>query len=289
MTWRPRDPQAVLPRGVQMGVIIGLALFAMIPVLYMVLMSVSPDSEVAAGTLWPTQFELRNYIDIWGTVALATGLSNSLLVALSASVIATVVAVGAAYCLTRFTFIGRRSFLSGLVLLQSLPHALLILPLFVVFSSVGSYLSVTIVGSKWALVVTYLTFALPLATWVMVTYLRKIPQSLEEAGLVDGLTRFGALRRIIVPLSWPGMVVALVFSFLLGWNDVLFATVLTRPETRTAAVELQVFGASVEGGAIPLYGQLMGASVVCAIPVVALYLIFQRYLVGGLTSGGVKG
>ncbi|MGH3324179.1 MAG: carbohydrate ABC transporter permease, partial [Streptomyces sp.] len=190
---------------------------------------------------------------------------------------------------TRFTFIGRRSFLSGLVLLQSLPHALLILPLFVVFSSVGSYLSVIIVGSKWALVVTYLTFALPLATWVMVTYLRKIPQSLEEAGLVDGLTRFGALRRIIVPLSWPGMVVALVFSFLLGWNDVLFATVLTRPETRTAAVELQVFGASVEGGAIPLYGQLMGASVVCAIPVVALYLIFQRYLVGGLTSGGVKG
>ncbi|MGH3324674.1 MAG: carbohydrate ABC transporter permease, partial [Streptomyces sp.] len=133
-----------------MGVIIGLALFAMIPVLYMVLMSVSPDSEVAAGTLWPTQFELRNYIDIWGTVALATGLSNSLLVALSASVIATVVAVGAAYCLTRFTFIGRRSFLSGLVLLQSLPHALLILPLFVVFSSVGSYLSVTIVGSQWA-------------------------------------------------------------------------------------------------------------------------------------------
>lgn len=289
MTWRPRDPQALLPRRLQAAVIIGLVLFAAVPVLFMVLMSVTPDTEVAAGTLWPTRFELHNYLDIWETVSLADGLLNSLVVSLAAAAVATVLAVGAAYCLTRFTFVGRRPFLAGLVLLQSLPGALLILPLFVVFSSMGTALGVMIVGSRLAMVVTYLTFALPLATWVMVTYLRKLPQSLEEAGLVDGLTRFGALRRIILPLSWPGMVVALVFSFLLGWNDVLFATVLTRPETRTVAIELQVFGQSVEGGSVPLYGQLMGASVVCAIPVVALYLVFQRYLVGGLTSGGVKG
>lgn len=289
MTWRPRDPQALLPRRLQAAVITGLVLFAAVPVLFMVLMSVTPDTEVAGGTLWPTTFELHNYLDIWETVSLADGLVNSLVVSLAAAVVATVLAVGAAYCLTRFTFIGRRPFLAGMVLLQSLPGALLILPLFVVFSSLGSALGVMIVGTRLAMVITYLTFALPLATWVMVTYLRKLPQSLEEAGLVDGLTRFGALRRIILPLSWPGMVVALVFSFLLGWNDVLFASVLTRPETRTVAIELQVFGQSVEGGSVPLYGQLMGASVVCAIPVVALYLVFQRYLVGGLTSGGVKG
>jgi len=84
-------------------------------------------------------------------------------------------------------------------------------------------------------------------------------------------------------------VVALVFSFLIGWNDVVFASVLTHPDTRTAAVQLQVFGLSLEGGALPLYGQLMGASVVCSVPVVALYLVFQRYLVSGLTAGGVKG
>jgi multiple sugar transport system permease protein len=96
------------------------------------------------------------------------------------------------------------------------------------------------------------------------------------------------LRRIIVPLSLPAIVVAGIFAFLLGWNDVLFASVMTNSETRTAAVTLLVFGATQEGGALPVYGQLMAAALVCAAPVVALYLIFQRYLMSGLTSGGVK-
>ena len=96
------------------------------------------------------------------------------------------------------------------------------------------------------------------------------------------------LTRIVVPLSWPGLVVSAIFAFLLGWNDVLFASVMTNADTRTAAVALQVFGATQEGGAIPVYGQMMAASLVCAVPVVVLYLVFQRYLVGGLTAGGVK-
>ena len=207
----------------------------------------------------------------------------------AAAVIATAFAVGAAYCLTRFTFAGRRPYLASLVTLQSVPHVMLLLPLFMVFSSAGTYLGLPLVGTRTAVVITFLTFALPLATWVMVTYLRKIPQTLEEAGLVDGLTRFGTLWRIVLPLSWPGMIVALVFSFLIAWNDVVFVSVLTRPESRTAAVDLQVFSQSAEGGALPLYGQLMGAAVICALPVVILYLSFQRYLVGGLASGGVKG
>jgi trehalose/maltose transport system permease protein len=123
----------------------------------------------------------------------------------------------------------------------------------------------------------------------MVSYLGSIPVDLEEAALVDGATRLQSLWQIIVPLALPGIVVALVFSFLTGWNDVLFASVLTSPETRTVAVQLQVFSSAQEGGELPLYGQLMGASVVSALPVVILYMIFQRYLIGGLTAGGVKG
>jgi len=96
------------------------------------------------------------------------------------------------------------------------------------------------------------------------------------------------LFRIIFPLSLPAIVVAGIFAFLLGWNDVLFASVLTRPDTHTAAVALQVFGASQEGGALPVYSQMMAAALVCAAPVVLLYMMFQRYLVGGLTAGGVK-
>jgi ABC-type glycerol-3-phosphate transport system permease component len=289
MSWRARDPQAILPRGLNAVAICAIAAFALAPVLFMVLMSVTPDAEVAGGSLWPSHLALDNYVQMWSTVPLMSGLVNSITAALTAAVIATAFAVGAAYCLTRFTFVGRRPYLASLVTLQSVPHVMLLLPLFMVFSSAGTYLGLPLVGTRTALVITYLTFALPLATWVMVTYLRKIPESLEEAGLIDGLSRFGTLWRIVVPLSWPGMVVALVFSFLIGWNDVVFASVLTHPDTRTAAVELQVFGLSLEGGALPLYGQLMGASVVCSVPVVALYLVFQRYLVSGLTAGGVKG
>jgi multiple sugar transport system permease protein len=222
-------------------------------------------------------------------VPLARGLVNSLATSLGAAALSTAVAVGAAYCLTRFTFIGRRTFLRGMLGLQTIPSALILLPLFVTFASAKAYLNLTIVGTRSGLLITYLTFALPFAIWLMVTYLRSIPQVLEEAALVDGLTRVGALWRVILPLSLPGIVVSTIFSFLLGWNDVLFASILTRPDTRTAAIDLQVFAQAQEGGPLPLYGQLLGASVICAIPVVLLYMFFQRYLVGGLASGGVKG
>jgi multiple sugar transport system permease protein len=166
---------------------------------------------------------------------------------------------------------------------------MLLLPIFVLFSSIQALLHLQLVGTYPAVIITDLTFALPFATWLMVSYLGSIPVDLEEAALVDGATRLQALWRVIVPLALPGMVVALVFSFLTGWNDVLFASVLTSPETRTIAVQLQAFSSAQDGGALPLYGQLMGAAIVSALPVIILYMVFQRYLVGGLTAGGVKG
>jgi ABC-type glycerol-3-phosphate transport system permease component len=228
---------------------------------------------------------LENWVAIWTTVPLAQGLGTSLLVCGVVAVVSALLAVATAYVLVRFTFVGRVTFLRALVGLQSVPGTLLLLPLFVVYASAPAYLGITVVGTTWGLMITYLTFALPFATWVMVTYLRGMPVELEEAGLLDGLSRIGVLRRIVLPLSAPGLIVAAIFSFLLGWNDVLFASVLTQPRTRTAAVVLQAFGASQEGGALPLYGQVMSSAVVCAAPVVVLYLIFQRYLVGGLTGG----
>ena len=289
MSRRKRDAQNILPPPVRIAAIAILAVLVLIPIAYTLLLSVTPDTEVGAGSLIPSHWAFGNYLQMWSTVSLAQGLSNSLIIAGIASVIAVILAVGAAYIITRFKFRGRLPYLYSLIGLQTVPSVMLLLPLFVLFASIQAAIHFRLVGTYEAMIITYLTFALPFATWLMVSYLGSIPMDLEEAALVDGATRLQALWRVIAPLALPGMVVALVFAFLTGWNDVLFASVLTSPETRTLAVQLQDFSAAQEGRALPLYGQLMGAAVVSALPVVILYMIFQRYLIGGLTAGGVKG
>jgi ABC-type glycerol-3-phosphate transport system permease component len=284
-----RDPRELLPPPVRIGAIVCFVTVITLPIAFMLLLSITPDSEIGAGRLIPSHWAFDNYAKMWSTVNLGRGLANSLLICGASSTIAVIFAVGAAYVLSRFDFRGRFPYLYSLIALQSVPHVMLLLPLFVLFSSIQTAIPFRLIGTYQGPVITYLTFALPLATWLMVSYLSSIPVELEEAALVDGATRFQALRKVVVPLALPGMVVALVFSFLVGWNDVLFASVLTSPDTRTLAVELQTFSAAQQGGSLPLYGQMMGASVVSALPVVILYMVFQRYLIGGLTAGGVKG
>jgi len=284
-----RDPRELLPPPVRIGATVGFVLAITLPIAFMLLLSVTPDPEIGTGSLIPSHWAFDNYARMWSTVNLGRGLANSLVICGISSTVAVVFAVGAAYVLSRFDFRGRFPYLYSLIALQSVPHVMLLLPLFVLFSSIQTALPFRLIGTYQGPVITYLTFALPLATWLMVSYLSSIPVELEEAALVDGATRFQALRKVVAPLALPGMVVALVFSFLVGWNDVLFASVLTSPDTRTLAVELQTFSAAQQGGSLPLYGQMMGASVVSALPVVILYMVFQRYLIGGLTAGGVKG
>jgi trehalose/maltose transport system permease protein len=287
---RPYDTDVtrLLPRWLLVLVIAVIVAFIAVPVLYIVFGSVNSDVAVARGEYFPSEFTLANYAEIWSTVALGQGLVNSILTAGAVAVCSAALAVSTAYVLVRFRFLGRLTFLRGLLALQSIPGTLLLLPVFVVFSNIASATGVQIIGTRWGLFVTYLTFALPFSTWVMVTYLRGLPKELEEAARIDGASATTILTRIVLPLSWPGIVVSAIFAFLLGWNDVLFSTIMTTPNTRTVAVVLQVLGTTQEGGAVPIYGQMMAASIVCAVPVVALYLVFQRYLVGGLTAGSVK-
>ena len=282
------EAHRLLPRPLLVVVTAALLAMVLIPTSYIVLASLNTDLGVAEGQFWPSTFSLDSYSKIWTTANLATGLLNSIVVCALVAVASAVLGTATAYVLVRYTFFGRLTILRGLVGLQSIPGTLMLLPLFVLYSSAGNYLGLTVVGTRWGLFVAYLTFALPFSTWVMVTYLRGLPRELEEAGRVDGASTMRILFRIIVPLSGPAIVVSGIFAFLLGWNDVLFASVLTRPETQTAAVALSIFGATQEGGALPVYSQVMAAALVTAAPVVVLYMIFQRYLVGGLTAGGVK-
>jgi multiple sugar transport system permease protein len=282
------EAHRLLPRPLLVIVTVGLLAMVLIPTSYIVLASLNTDIGVAEGQFWPSQFSIESYTKIWTTANLATGLLNSMLVCAGVAVASALLGTVTAYVLVRYTFFGRLTILRGLVGLQSIPGTLMLLPVFVLYSSAGNYLGIAVVGTRWGLFIAYLTFALPFSTWVMVTYLRGLPRELEEAGRVDGASTVKILLRIIVPLSGPAIVVSGIFAFLLGWNDVLFASVLTRPETQTAAVALSIFGATQEGGPLPVYSQVMAAALVTAAPVVLLYMVFQRYLVGGLTAGGVK-
>jgi multiple sugar transport system permease protein len=278
----------LMPRPLLAILTVLLCALVLTPIAYIFLASLNTDVGVASGEFWPSTFSLDSYSKIWDSVGLAKAIGNSLIVSGATAVVSAIMAIGTAYVLVRFEFRGRLTVLRGLLGLQSIPGTLMLLPVFVLFSSAGTYLGVTVIGTLWGLFIAYLTFALPFSTWVMVTYLRGLPRELEEAARIDGASNIGILFRIIIPLSWPGIIVSAIFAFLLGWNDVLFASVFTRPDTHTAAVALQVFASAVEGGAIPVYSQLMAAALVCAAPVVVLYFMFQKYLVGGLTAGSVK-
>ena len=292
--WRPRartssrEAQRLVPRPLLVIVTLVLCVIILVPVVYVVLASLNSDLGVASGEYWPSSFSLKSYSLIWSTAGLASGLVNSVIVASVVAVASAILGTITAYVLVRYTFFGRLTILRGLVGLQSIPGTLMLLPVFVLYASAGNYLGFQVIGTRTGLIIAYLTFALPFSTWVMVTYLRGLPRELEEAARMDGAGIMTILFRIIMPLSLPAIVVSGIFAFLLGWNDVLFASVLTRPETHTVAIALQTFGATQEGGAVPVYSQIMASSLVCAAPVVLLYVVFQRYLIGGLTAGGVK-
>jgi len=186
----------------------------------------------------------------------------------------------------RFRFRFRNAFRVSLLATHTVPGVLLLLPLFVIYVIVQHALSVRIVGSYFGVVLTYMTFALPFSIWMLSVYVASLPGEIEEQALVDGATRFEVLRHVTFPLAVPGMVVTFVFSFLLAWNDVLFASVLTSPATRTVSVGLQSYLAENQ---LPLWNQLMAASIVSAVPAVVLFMVVQRWIVAGLASGSLKG
>ncbi|MDA8287330.1 MAG: carbohydrate ABC transporter permease [Actinomycetota bacterium] len=279
----------LMPRWLSPIVVLLLVISVIVPVGYMLLLSLTPNQNVVFGSISLAALEVRNYVDIWSQAPIASGLIHTLIIAGSAAVASVTVGLLAAYPLTRFTFHGRRPYLYTLIAVQTVPGTTLILPLFAVLSWIQTTLGVTFIGTYWPIIITYMTFGVPLSTWLLVAYMRTVPRDLDEAALVDGCSRLGALRRVIFPIALPAIVVAFVFAFLVGWNDVLFASVFTNSNTQTLAIALQRFASDTASSSLPLYGELMAAAVVSSVPVVVLYLVFQRYLVHGLSAGSMTG
>jgi multiple sugar transport system permease protein len=164
------------------------------------------------------------------------------------------------------------------------PGILFLLPLFVIFVNLERSTGIALYGNYLGLIITYLTFSLPFSIWMLVGYFNSIPRELEQAAMVDGATPLGALFRILIPVSLPGIVAVAIFAFITAWGEVLFASVLTTDATRTLAIGLRNYASQSN----VYWNQLMAASIVVSAPVVVAFLALQRYIVRGLTAGGVK-
>ena len=269
--------------------VVGLAFFAIItlfPLYTIVVSSIKPLGDVRGTFQWiPSTVTLEPYIQIWSTVPLARYFVNSVVVCVSATVISVMIAILGAYAISRFRFRGRNSFRLVVLSTQMFPGILFLLPLFIIFVNIDQTFGVQLYGSRIGLIITYLTFALPLSIWMLVGYFNSIPRELEEAAMVDGTTAIGALFRVLVPISMPGIIAVAIFSFMTAWGEVLFASALTTEATRTLAIGLRNYASQSN----VYWNQLMAAAIVVSIPVVAGFLALQRYLVQGLTAGGVKG
>ncbi|MFI7382680.1 carbohydrate ABC transporter permease [Streptomyces sp. NPDC049813] len=284
---RPRSPMAA-PRSFVWSRRIFLTLltgFVLLPVYVMVSSSLKPLEDVQGEFHWiPSGLTIRPYIDIWSTVPLAKYFTNSVIVAGAATVCSVVIAVFAAYAVSRYRFRGKRVFTVTVLSTQMLPGILFLLPLFLIYVNIGNATGIALFGSRGGLILTYMTFTLPFSIWMLIGYFESVPRDLDEAALVDGCGPLGALFRIIVPAAIPGIVAVAVYSFMTAWGEVLFASVMTNEATRTLSVGLGAYANLND----VYWNQIMAASLVVSVPVVAGFLLLQRYLVTGLTAGAVK-
>ncbi|WP_407548466.1 carbohydrate ABC transporter permease [Streptomyces sp. Pv4-95] len=262
-----------------------LACFVLLPVYVMVSSSLKPLEDVSGSFHWlPEALTVRPYLDIWRTVPLAHYFANSLIVAGSATVCSVVIAVFAAYAVSRYRFRGKRLFTVTVLSTQMFPGILFLLPLFLIFVNIGNSTGLALYGSRGGLILTYLTFSLPFSIWMLIGYFESVPRELDEAAAVDGCGPLGALFRVVVPAAVPGIVAVAVYAFMTAWGEVLFASVMTNDTTRTLSVGLQGYATQND----VYWNQVMAASLVVSVPVVAGFLLLQRYLVAGLTAGAVK-
>ncbi|MEU1591043.1 ABC transporter permease subunit [Micromonospora sp. NPDC005710] len=260
----------------------GLLFFVLGPLYWIAVTAFKSEGQVVMRTddLWPTPWTLEQFGALFDNQPFGRWYLNTLLVSAASTAVALVCAALAGYALARLRFRGAQGFTVTVLLTYVMPGALLFIPLYQML--IGARLT----DSLWSLVVTYPTFTLPFATWLLVGYFSSIPIELEEAALVDGCSRIQAFGRVVLPLAKPGLLAVALFTLTNAWNEFLFAFVfITKDEYKTLPVGMQ---SMIAGDVVP-QGQLAAASLLVSIPVVIMYALGQRFLTEGLTAGAVKG
>jgi multiple sugar transport system permease protein len=266
--------------------IVLVLLFALIPVLWLISVSLKPPSEIIDQRFIPASVSLDNYKSLFeggldGSPFLRP-LINSIAIALITTVIAITLASFTAYAIARLEFPGKRLILAGALAIAMFPPISTVGPLFDMWRAIGIY------DTYLGLIIPYLTFALPLAIYVLVAFFREIPWDLEQAAQVDGATPWQAFRKVILPLAAPGVFTAAILVFIFCWNDFVFSISLTSSDaSRTVPAALAFF--TGESTFTEPTGSIAAAAVVVTIPIIVFVLVFQRRIVSGLTAGAVKG
>lgn len=255
---------------------------ALFPVSRIITISLRPGNRLLSSdmSLIPDDASLQSYLKIITEKPFLQWLYNSLLITLSTSLIGVCLAATAAYAFSRFKFPGRKSGLLFLMTTQMIPGAMLLLPIYLVLTKIG--LNNTYTG----LVVAYSVTTLPFSIWILKGYFDTVPKSLEEAARIDGCTEFGAFYRILLPLSKPSLAIVFLFNFTQAWNEYLVAsTILQDSRLRTWPLGLY----ELQGNFNSEWGLFAAGSVLISVPVIMLFLYSSKYMISGLTLGGVKG
>lgn len=266
--------------------LLGLYLiFALFPFYWAFITSIKKNRELYDPKYMPllikTGVTFEHYVELIQTTNFVTFFKNSAIVATLATFISVSVSIFAGYAITRIGFTGSEAFGTGVFLTYLVPPTLLFIPLFQLLTLFG------VINTKWALVIVYPTLAVPFCTWLLIGYFDTIPQSVEDAALIDGANRWQVIWKIFLPLAKPGLIAATMFAFIVSWANYLYPVAFVT----TASEQVLTAGAATEliKGDVFFWGQLMAAVLIAAIPIVIIFSFLMDYYVAGLTSGSTKG
>lgn len=249
------------------------------PIIYLLITSFKdPDIAFQIPPAWVFTPTLQNYDEVLGSTNFDKYFLNSIIIAISTTIIALALGTLAAYGFSRFRFRGHFWLRMSALIPQMLPPIAIIVPLYVLFSGMDW------IDTRQALIISYLTFTIPLSIWMMIGFFDDVPVELEESAMIDGCSRPGALLRISLPLAVPGMAATAILAFLYCWNEFLYAVILTGRESRTLPVTITSF---MTNKAV-LWGRIAASGALVLIPVLIFALFAQRYLIRGLARGAIK-
>ena len=260
-----------------------LACIMLFPIYWIVVSSFKTNAEIFASppTFIPANFTLESYTSQFiGKNSIVVTFGNSCIVAITSMILACMLAIPAAYGLARFKMRGKKTFIMIFLVTQMLPVALILTPMFLTYKNLG------LLDTVWAPIISDTTISVPFVVLILRTYFLSLPREIEDSARIDGCNTLTAFTKIMIPISYPGLIMTAAFSFLFAWGDLAYAlTFISSPEKRTMTASIYNFMGKygIQWNCIMAYGVLL------VIPVVLIFIFLQKYIIGGLTNGAVKG